>query len=131
MSVAEAKYPFVICSTLLTVALIMGGTMAMKQYFPEHYPVLYPAIPIFFYLYELAFNYVYKAFPEKRLYIQMIGKAVKLILSIVLVLGYAFIIKSHVKAFIICFFCCYVIYLIFESCFFLKLEMDIKNQKKK
>lgn len=131
MTITEAKRKFIIYLTLMIVVLGFGGAAAFNQWMPENYPPFYPSIPIFFYVYGLFFIYIYGLFPDKRLEIQILGKGVKLIFGLLFVVAYAHFIGVHVKAFLITFLCYYIIYLIFESGFFLNHEMEMKKENKK
>jgi hypothetical protein len=131
MTIIKAKRKFIIYLTLMIVVLGFGGAYAFNQWMPEQYPPFYPSIPLFFYIYGLIFIYLYGLFPDKWLAIQILGKGVKLIFGLLFVVAYAHFVRVHVKAFLLIFLCYYIIYLIFESAFFLKHEMELKKEKKK
>lgn len=128
---AEVKRKFIIRLTGLMMALGFGGAAVFAHWMPDHYPHLYPAIPFFFYLYGLAFAYVYGLFPDKWLPIQIAGKGVKLLLGLLFVVAYAQFVGVRVKEFLLVFLCYYIIYLVFECTFFLKEEMEMKKRKGK
>ncbi len=131
MAFTNIKRTFIICLTLITVIFGMGGALVLKSWLPEQYPAAYPCISIFFYLYGLLFIFIYGLFPNKRLEIQILGKGIKLLFGLLFVVAYAQIVGLQVKAFILLFLCYYFIYLIFESAFFMKYEMEVKKGLKR
>ncbi len=131
MTIIKTKRKFIIYLTLMIVILGLGGAYAFNQWMPEQYPPFYPSIPIFFYVYGLIFIHLYVAFPGKWLFLHILGKIVKLILGVIFIITYIYLIGIHIKAFMITFLCYYMIYLVFESCYFLSHEMDMKKEKNK
>lgn len=129
MTIREAKHKYIRLLTAMTVVLGLGLGVAMHYWAPEHYPAIYPCIPLFFYLYGMAFVSVYALFPEKGLVIHLGGKVVKLVLGLLFLVLYALLIKVQMKAFTILFLFYYLVYLIVESGFFLNYEKTMKNQK--
>lgn len=131
MTVAEAKRRYIVYLTLMLVALGFAGAGIFRRWMPEDYPPLYPAIPLFFYVYGIVFIHLYKMFPEKGVQLHLIGKGVKLVLGIAVAVVYAWAVGTYIRAFLITFLGYYVACLVFDSCFFLNYEMDMKKEKKK
>ena len=120
---------FLLCLTLLTIAFGFACGLVLQAWMPESYPTLYPTIPVFFFVYGILYIIVYGQFPDKGILVYIGGKVVKLILSVLFLLLYAQLVKIHIKPFLIIFLFYYLVYLVFESLFFLKYERDLKNKK--
>lgn len=131
MSIVKTRCKFIVYLTLMIAALGFGGSYAIRLWMPEYYPPFYPSIPVFFYIYGLLFIQLYKLFPDKWLMLHILGKSAKLILGIIFVIAYIHFVGTHIKAFIMIFLCYYMIYLIFESSFFLNHELEMKKKNKK
>lgn len=124
------KQKFIVRSTLLTLVMGWGGYALFQSYLPESYPALYPLIPLYFYLYGIAFIYVYELLEKRRTEVLLVNKVAKLLLSLVFVLVYAQLVGTHIKPFLLTFLGYYFVYLIFESIFFLQYEMTLKKNKR-
>ena len=112
-----------------------GGAMIFHHFFEESYSPYYPLIPLFFYVFGLIFiylfEYMHKYMPDKSLMVYVINKGAKLLIGLVFMVLYGMFIGIHTKAYLWTFLIYYVIYLIFESCFFLRFEMEMKKVNKK
>ncbi len=131
MAFKKVTIRFLLCLTILTMVLGFACGLALHAWMPEHCPAFYPAIPLFFYVYGILYIIIYGQFPDKGILVYIGGKVVKLILSVLFLLLYAQLVKLHIKTFLIIFLFYYLVYLIFESLFFLKYERDLKNKKGK
>lgn len=127
--ITKARHRFIICLTLWIAVCGVGVGLILHRWLPEHYPALYPSIPFFFYVYGLVFIAVYGLLPEKGLQLYLLGKGVKLIGGVMFLLAYSYGVGTHIKSFMILFFGYYLVYLIFESLFFLRLEQSLKKEK--
>jgi len=127
--IAKARCRFIAYLTLWIAVCGVGVGFVLNRWLPEQYPALYPSIPFFFYAYGLVFIAVYRLLPEKGLYLHFLGKGVKLVCSAMFLLAYSYGVGTHVKSFMILFLGYYLVYLIFESLFFLHLEQSLKKEK--
>ena len=125
----------IISLTLLLLVFGWGGAMIFRHFFEESYSPYYPLIPLFFYVFGLIFiylfEYMHKHMPDKSLMVYVINKGAKLLIGLVFMVLYGMFIGIHTKAYLWTFLIYYVIYLIFESCFFLRFEMEMKKVNKK
>ena len=132
---SKVKRIFIISFTLLMLAFGWGGAMIFHHFFEESYSPYYPLIPLFFYVFGLIFiylfEYMHKHMPDKSLMVYVINKGAKLLIGLVFMVLYGMFIGIHTKAYLWTFLIYYVIYLIFESCFFLRFEMEMKKVNKK
>lgn len=132
---SKVKRIFIISLTLLMLAFGWGGAMIFHHFFEESYSPYYPLIPLFFYVFGLIFiylfEYMHKHMPDKSLMVYVINKGAKLLIGLVFMVLYGMFIGIHTKAYLWTFLIYYVIYLIFESCFSLRFEMEMKKVNKK
>lgn len=132
MSISLTKRIFITRYTLVmvTAAWIIGPAMAIG--IPEHYFEWYPFIPVFFYVFGWfnisMFEACQKYNPQKTQLYYLVTKAIKMLLSLMILLLYAVKIEEKKTEFSLVFLLFYLISLIFESCFFLRYE---KRQKTK
>lgn len=135
MIMNKVKRQFVLSLTLLMLVLGWGGAWVFRQYFPAQYSPYYPLIPLFFYVFGFIFiylfEYIYKYMPGKSVMVYVINKGGKLLVGLIFMVLYGMVIGIHTKAYLWTFLIYYVIYLIFESCFFLRFEMEMKKENKK
>lgn len=132
MGFKKTTIQFLSCLTILTIVLGFACGLALRAWMPENYPAFYPAIPLFFYVYGILYIIIYGQFPDKGLLVYIVGKVVKLILSVLFLMLYAQLTGGlHIKTFLIIFLFYYLVYLLFEVAFFLKYERGLKNKKGK
>ena len=117
------------------VIVMAGITMVVCAHFMEvKHAVVLAAIPLFFYLCTLGFMMMYKWKGRKnagsllRLYLSY--KAVKFILSIIIMGGYAFAQGQGGMAFELAFGAYFLLFLGVETSFFLCFEQKIKEPEK-
>lgn len=121
---------------LTLVGLVLTGVVALvyHMFIPERYFLWFPAIPVFFYLvgllYIAMFLFCCRTGDERLALTYMTCKAVKFILSAVVMIFYGFVIGHEVIAFIMTFMFFYFSFLIFETRFFLQYEAELKQEKK-
>ena len=131
----KVKRTFIISLTLLMLVLGWGGAEVFQLFFAEYYSPYYPLIPLFFYVFGFIFIYlfefVHKHTPDKSLMVYVIDKGAKLVIGAIFLAIYGMLINIQTKAYLWTFLIYYFIYLIFESCFFLRFEMEMKKKKKK
>lgn len=133
--IAKVKRWYILSLTVLMLALGFGGAEVYKQFFADLYSPYYPLIPLFFYVFGFAFiylfEYMHKHMPEKSLLVYVINKGGKLLIGLIFLVVYAIWVDIQTKAYLWTFLIYYVVYLIFESCFFLRFEMEMKKENKK
>ena len=113
----------------------MVGGLILERGFVGVYFKAYPFIPIYFYAIGLFSIYIfdvcrYRA-PQKMLMIYLAIKSGKMILSVFVAVVLCMFMQEHVKAFLLTFISFYLLYLIFETCFFAHFEMNLKQKKNK
>ena len=130
----KVKRKFILFLTLLMLVLGWGGAELFQLFFAEYYSPYYPLIPVFFYVFGFIFiylfEYMHKHMHGKSLMVYVIDKGAKLLVGLIFLVLYAMLIGFQTKAYLWTFLIYYVIYMIFESCFFLRFEMEMKNKKK-
>lgn len=124
---------FIISLTVLTVAMGLLGALVFGLLLPERYFAAYPFIPVFFYLFGLffiaMFERSYQLGQRKVLLLYLAQKAVKLVLSVVIMAVYALAVGEQVPSFLWTFLVYYVVYLIYETRFFSRFELKNKSNK--
>ncbi len=85
----------------------------------------------FFALYGAAFAVAWRRWkPEKRVWLHLGNNVVRLLLSLIIILAYILAKKGEgVREFVTTFVAVYVVYLVAESCCFLRLERKKKKEK--
>lgn len=120
--------------TLVGVVVTAFIAAVYHLFIPDRYFIWFPAIPIFFYLYGLAyievFSFYYRMGLNRLVMCYLICKVVKFVLSAVFLVAYAFFIGHEVMAFMLTYVCFFFAFLIFETRFFLRFETKLKYSKK-
>ena len=131
LTVTRRKYILGVSIIVLIVDLL-GGLVVFGAW-PEHYFSGYFLIPLFFLLFEFAYASVFdrirSRFPNQLMALYMGKKAVKMLLSMVVILLYCILVRHEARAFALTFAANYLIFLTFETCFFLNFEKNKKLQK--
>ena len=121
---------FLIIHTLLLFVLGLGGWIVLKFVFPETEVKGYYIIPLFFYLMGvvlfLRFRRISIKTPSKtsNMYMQM--RLMKMLISLAGLLVYWLINKPGIRPFAIVFAVFYLLYLIWETFLFLRMEKHIR-----
>lgn len=124
---------FLIIHTLLLLVLGVGGWIVLKCLFPEIEVKGYFAIPLFFYLMGVAlflrFRKISIRTPSKttNMYMQMRG--IKMLISLAIIMVYWLLNKPGFRPFAVVFLLFYLIYLIWETFLFLRMEKHIRYRK--
>lgn len=120
---------------LTAVSVVAGaaGTVACHLFVPGGCFAWYASVPAFFFLFGLFYIRVF-AFSctlgeGKIAMAHLVCKALKLILSVLLLLFYGFVIGREVVAFTAVFLFFYFTFLIFETRFFFRFEVKLKLSK--
>jgi hypothetical protein len=103
----------------LTLLCFIVGFLILHYLFPQNYFKLYPLIPIYFFLLTLLEIEILSKYKEKE-FVTMTNKfmqlkAIKLFISLMVLLLYCFVVAEQTFAFLITFFLFYIIYLIVET----------------
>lgn len=112
--------------TVIGIILTALVAVVYHLFIPDRYFLWFPAIPIFFYLFGLfyieMFAFNYRLGIEKIAMTYLVCKALKFILSALVLIFYGFVIEHEVVAFMVTFIFFYFAFLIFETrfSFFLK-----------
>lgn len=133
MFLLTVKKKFIKELTVIGVILTTVVTLVYHIFIPERYFLWFPAIPIFFYLFGLFYIYMfafnYSLGLDKLAMTYLVCKALKLILSVMILLFYGFVIGHEVVTFFATFILFYFAFLIFETRFFLRFEAKLKLRK--
>jgi hypothetical protein len=106
----------------LTLLCFIVGFLILHYLFPKNYFKLYPLIPIYFFLITLLEIEIIAKYKEKEFatiankYMQL--KAIKLFISLTVLLLYCFIVAEQILAFLVTFLLFYIIYLVAETIIF-------------
>jgi hypothetical protein len=124
---------FWIIHTLLILVLGVGGWIVLKFLFPVIEVQGYFIIPLFFYLMGvvlfLRFRRISIKKPSKtsNMYMQM--RVMKMLISLVGLLVYWLVNKPDIRPFALVFAVFYLIYLIWETFIFIRMEKHIRSLK--
>jgi len=106
----------------LTLLCFIIGFLILHYLFPQNYFKLYPLIPIYFFLITLLEIEIIAKYKEKEFatiankYMQL--KAIKLFISLTVLLLYCFIVAEQILVFLVTFLLFYIIYLVAETIIF-------------
>jgi hypothetical protein len=124
---------FWIIHTLLILVLGVGGWVVLKFLFPEIGVKYYFVIPLFFYLMGvilfLRFRKISLSKPSKTTNMYMLMRGIKMLISLAILIAYWLIDKSGFRPFAIVFLAFYLVYLIWETFLFLRMEKHIRSMK--
>lgn len=120
--------------TLIGIVLTAFVAVVYHMFIPDRYFLWFPAIPIFFYLiglfYIAMFSFYYRLGLDKLVMCYLTCKVLKFILSALILIAYALLIRHEVVAFMLTFVFFFFAFLIFETRFFLWFETKLKNSKR-
>ena len=133
MFLLTAKKKFIRNITILTLVLSALTVLIFELFFPERYFVCYPCIPLCFYLFGVLFInvslYVYQHDESKLLPVLLVFRGLKIFFSLIAVVACGVLARHHVMSFGLILAAYYLIYLVFEACFFFQLEMEMKKKE--
>ncbi len=119
--------------TALLFVLGIGGWFVLKYLFPEVQIKGYSIIPLFFYVMGVALFWklsrisLTKPMNTSSMYMRM--RVIKVFISFAIIIAYWLINKPGIRAFAIVFSVFYLIYLIWETFVFLRMEKYIRYKK--
>src|SRR5574344_1957191 len=132
MALTITKKRFLFWKALVCLICGIIGWFIFQLYFPERYFVLYPCIPVFFFLFGVYYVTTFDQFrqyaPQKLLSVYIGMKFVKMVVSMMLLFVYILVIKVHKSDFIITFFLFYLMTILFETIFFCLYEQNLKKK---
>ena len=130
MNLLTAKRKFIRNLTILTLGISALTILIFQLFFLEHYFVCYPFIPLYFYLSGLifghVFTFVYRYDEKKILPAFLVFRGIKFFLTLTIVVVCGFVARQHIIGFGLIIAAYYLIYLIFETYFFFRLESETK-----
>ena len=131
MDLLPSKKKFIRNLTILTLGISACTILIFQLFFPDQYFVCYPFIPLFFYLFGWCFInmflYVYQHDESKVMPLLLLCRGLKFFLSLVAVIICGYIARMYLLSFGLVMASYYLIYLIFETCFFFQVEMELKK----
>ena len=132
MNLLTVKKKFIRNLTILSLGIVALTLLLFHMFFPEHYFVCYPFIPLYFYLMDLVFGYVftfvYYYDESKVLPAFLVFRGIKFFLSVAAVIACGFLASQHIFSFGLITAAYYLIYLALETHFFFQLEAEMKKQ---
>ena len=131
MNISKTKRNFIGFLSLYTIISGVLGAVILHEALPGHYFGGYPLIPIYFFLFGIFNIYMFDACrrnaPQKMLLLYLAMKIMKMLFSIMLLVVYCVIVREEARAFLLTFIAFYLIYLIYETWFFFKFEVNLKR----
>lgn len=122
-------------SALLTLLVGGAGGLLYFSLFPHHYFSGYPFIPVFFFMVGVfGINMVEmcrRMAPARLAQVYLLVRVLRMLLAIVVLAVYGVAVRVEVRAFMLTFVANYLIYLVYDSWFFLTFEVNRKQKKKK
>lgn len=132
MSITKRNY--LLSVTLLTVLLGGVGGGVYFACFPHHYFGGYPLIPVFFLLFGIFHINMIETcrmrMPKYLLQIHLLARVLRMFFSVIVMVVYSLAVGEEVRVFLMTFIVNYLIYLIYDSWFFLMFESNRKLKKK-
>jgi hypothetical protein len=133
MDITRAKYKYILVYLCVLLLAALGGFYALHSWIPGHYFSGYPLIAIYFSvlgavhfcLFDLYDSYTQR----KKLLFFMVLKALKLILSGILLAVYCLFVRTLITEFAFTFAAFYLITLLVETAFFYNLEWKSKKNR--
>lgn len=126
---------YLIILTILTLVTGIGGAVILQYALPEHYFSAYPFIPVYFYIFDFIYIYLFehirRNIQNKTLLLYSSLRMMKLMTSVILLVVYGFWVDVQVKEFLITFIIFYLVYLIFETLFFFNFEIRLSGRLKR
>lgn len=120
--------------SILTLGITALAILLFRVFFPEHYFVSFPFIPLYFYLFGLligyVFTFVYHADEKKVLPTFLVCRGIKFFFSMLAVIVCGLVAREQIFSFGLTFAVYYLIYLILETYFFFRLESEMKQINK-
>ena len=133
MFLLRAKKRFMKNMTILTVVLSVVIGLVYHLFMPDEYFPLFPAIPMFFYLFGLfyinMFSLAYRLGEDKIVSLFLVCKGTKFLLSILIMAIYCFAVRHEILSFVTAFLVFYMSFLIFETVYFMNIELRLKKEK--
>lgn len=132
MSISKTKRNYLWQVTF--IALLLGGAGGWGYFllFPHHYFGGYPFIPVFFWTFGVFTIHMVEAcrrlVPKRLLEVYMLLRVMRVVLALMVMLCYGVVVRIEVRAFLLTFIAHYLIFLIYDSWFFFKFEMNRKNR---
>ena len=139
MNISKTKRNFIGLLSLFTIISGISGAVVLHKALPGHYFGGYPLIPVYFYLFGLFNIYMFdtcrRHAPKKLLLLYLAMKVMKMLLSLMLLVVYCVIVREEARAFLLTFIAFYLMYLIYETWFFFRFELNrnriLKNKNNK
>lgn len=133
MFLLRAKKIFIKKMTILTLALTVVISLVYHMFIPDMYFHWFPAMPLFFYLFGLfyinMFSLSFRLGEDKMIPLFLISKGTKFFVSVLIVAVYCFATRHEVVPFIATFLVFYISFLIFETVYFINIELRLKKRK--
>ena len=133
MLLETIKKKFIRELTVGGVILTALAGMVYRFLVPQWYFSCFPVIPVFFYAFGFLYIYLFlfscRLGADKIAMTYLICKALKLIVSALILVFYGFAVGEDVVAFVAAFAFYYFAFLFFETRFFLRFEAELKLSK--
>lgn len=120
--------------TIIGALLTCVVALIYHLFIPERYFLWFPAIPVFFYLIGVMYiemvSLYYRINADKLVLCYLICKVAKFLASAAFMTVYAVVVGHEITAFMVTFILFFFAFLIFETKFFVRFEMKMKNRKR-
>lgn len=133
MSVTKRNY--LLHTALLTLLVGGAGGWIYFSCFPHHYFDGYPLIPVFYFIFGVfMINMIENCrhrMPRRILQMYLLIRVMRILVSMIVMVLYCVAVREEAKEFLLTFIANYLIYLIYDSWFFVTFEQNRKLKKKK
>lgn len=127
MEQRRKKQTYLVSLTVFSFITGIIGALLLNYGWPDLYFETYPFIPLYFYIFGFVlihlFERVRKKMQHKALFLYVGIRMIKLLVSIVVLVIYG-LVYSHIKEFMLTFIVFYLLFLIFDTYFFFKFEVN-------
>lgn len=139
MEEKRKKLTYLLYLTAFTLVVGVIGALLLLYGWPGTYFAAYPFIPIYFYIFGFIliqmFERIKKNIQSKTLLLYVSIRMMKLLISVIVLAIYGLVLHSQIKEFMFTFVVFYLLFLVFDTCFFFKVEVNeikrLQEQKKK
>lgn len=139
MEEKRKKLTYLLYLTAFTFVVGVVGALLLLYGWPGTYFSAYPFIPVYFYIFGFILIYTFerikKNIQNKTLMLYVSIRMMKLFISIIVLTIYGLVLHSQVKEFMFTFVVFYLLFLVFDTCFFFKFEVSeikrLQEQNKK
>ncbi len=135
VNIDKIKRSFVGGITLFTLFIGIIGKVILHKIVPDYSFDGYLFTLLYFYVLGCVTIFMIDACrrraPQRMVLLFLAIKTMKILLSVLLLIIYCVVIGGEIKVFLMTFISFYLLYMIYETCFFFTFERKLKLQKNK